>query len=126
MDVSCVIFAKTVEHLVQFYQPVLGADIVEAAKSHTVLAHATGDLVIHAIPAAVAKKITLADPPEPRSSAAIKPVFTIDSLQRVYSVAQAAGGAMKSLDSAWDIRGFLVVDGWDPEGNVVQFKQRKQ
>jgi len=23
----------------------------------------------------------------------------------------------------WRIRGFIVLDGWDPEGNVIQFKQ---
>jgi hypothetical protein len=24
---------------------------------------------------------------------------------------------------AWRFRGHIVLDGWDPEGNVVQFKQ---
>jgi hypothetical protein len=27
------------------------------------------------------------------------------------------------MKQAWRFRGFVVLDGWDPEGNVVQFKQ---
>jgi hypothetical protein len=27
------------------------------------------------------------------------------------------------MKQAWRIRGYVVLDGWDPEGNVVQFKQ---
>jgi hypothetical protein len=32
-------------------------------------------------------------------------------------------GHLKPLKQAWHFRGFVVLDGWDPEGNIVQFKQ---
>ena len=34
------------------------------------------------------------------------------------------GGYLKPAEAAWHYRGCAVLDGWDPEGNVVQFKQR--
>ena len=34
-----------------------------------------------------------------------------------------SGGFLKPAEAAWRIRGMLVLDGCDPEGNVVQFKQ---
>ena len=121
---SCVVFAKDVNRLVSFYQPLLNATVTESAKSHTVLVAEKAEVVIHAIPAAVAKSIVIGEPPKPRGETAIKPVFIVDSLQRVYAVCQENGGGMKPLDSVWDIRGYQVLDGWDPEGNVLQFKQR--
>ena len=122
---SCVIFAKDTKCLAAFYQQVLAAEIVESAKSHTVLSSKGVELVVHGIPAAVAKKIHIEEPPAQRITAPVKPVFVIDSLQRVNDVCQELGGGMKSMDLAWDIRGYRVLDGWDPEGNIVQFKEAK-
>jgi catechol-2,3-dioxygenase len=42
----------------------------------------------------------------------------------VREVAEWTGGYLKPLEGAWHFRGCVVLDGWDPEGNVVQFKQR--
>ena len=53
-----------------------------------------------------------------------KPAFFVESLEAVRSVAEATGGYLKPLEGAWHFRGATVLDGWDPEGNVVQFKQR--
>lgn len=33
------------------------------------------------------------------------------------------GGHLKPAAGAWRFRGHVVLDGWDPEGNIVQFKQ---
>ena len=120
---SCVIFAKDVSRLVDFYRQVLNAEVVELARSHTVLVASQSEIVIHGVSVAVAKSIVIEDPPVLRSSLPIKPVFEVDSLQRVREVTKSVGGGLKRINSAWNIRGYSVLDGWDPEGNLVQFKQ---
>ena len=77
---SCVIFAKDVSRLVDFYRQVLNAEVVELARSHTVLMASQSEIVIHGVSVAVAKSIVIEDPPVLRSSLPIKPVFEVDSL----------------------------------------------
>jgi hypothetical protein len=69
----------------------------------------------------MAKKIQ--SPPKCRDDAAMKPTFVVDDLEVVRASAKANGGYLKPIKQAWRIRGFVVLDGWDPEGNVLQFKQ---
>jgi predicted enzyme related to lactoylglutathione lyase len=47
----------------------------------------------------------------------------VDDLEVVRAAAKANGGFLKPIKQAWRIRGFIVLDGCDPEGNVIQFKQ---
>jgi hypothetical protein len=39
-------------------------------------------------------------------------------------VVAANGGRLKPPEAQWRFRGTTVLDGWDPEGNVVQLRQR--
>jgi hypothetical protein len=41
----------------------------------------------------------------------------------VRAAAKVNGGYLKPIKQAWRIRGYIVLDGTDPEGNVIQFKQ---
>ena len=41
-----------------------------------------------------------------------------------YALAPTLGGAIKPPEAEWEARGFRAVDGHDPEGNVVQFRER--
>jgi len=120
---SCVIFAKDVERLSRFYEEALSATVTESETSHVVLSTDTFDVVIHAIPKAVANTITIETPAVPRSSSAIKPAFVVDSLERLSGVCDEHDAFLKPVTSAWSIRGARVLDGHDPEGNVVQFKE---
>lgn len=119
-----VIFAKDLKRVSAFYQEVLNLKITETEKSHIVLRGGSIEIVIHAIPAKVASSITISDPPKLRASTAIKPAFIVDDLEAVKAAAQATGGTLKPIKGAWKIRGAKVVDGSDPEGNIVQFKQQ--
>jgi ribosomal protein S18 acetylase RimI-like enzyme len=118
-----VVFAKDTQRVSLFYQHTLGLQVVAADRHHQLLRGAQHELVIHAIPAAVAKGITIAEPPEPRDETPLKPSFVVASLADVRAAAQATGGYLKPYAGAWHIRGYQVLDGWDPEGNIVQFKQ---
>lgn len=118
-----VVYAKNKERVSAFYQQALGLDVVESALSHDVL-HGRGyEVVVHAIPPEHAAEIEIARPPEPREETPFKPTFVVPSLNEVRRAAEATGGYLAPAASAWFFRGQLILDGWDPEGNIVQFKQ---
>jgi predicted enzyme related to lactoylglutathione lyase len=118
-----VVFAKHKERVSAFYQQTLGLAPVESAASHDLLRGQGYEVVVHAIPAGIAAGITIAQPPAPREETPFKPTFTVASLAEVRRAAEATGGFLKPEAGAWRFRGHVVLDGWDPEGNIVQFKQ---
>ena len=121
---ACVIFAKSKKRVSAFYQQALGLVAEESQPSHDLLVGPGVEIVIHAIPRQIAATIQLAKPVEPRDETPIKPTFVVADLEVVRAAAKKTGGYLKPLEGAWHIRGCTVLDGWDPEGNVVQFKQR--
>ena len=118
-----VIFAKSPKKVAAFYRQTLGLTVAEETTSHLLLVGPGIELVIHAIPRAISARITITRPPTVRDETPIKPAFLVADLEAVRAAAAATGGALKPRDGAWHIRGALVLDGWDPEGNVVQFRQ---
>jgi predicted enzyme related to lactoylglutathione lyase len=118
-----VVFAKSKPRVSAFYRQTLRLDVVESDTTHDLLRGHGYEVVVHAIPRRVAAGIVIADPPEPREETPFKPTFVVPSLDDVRVAAQATGGFLKPRAGAWHFRGHEVLDGWDPEGNVVQFKQ---
>ena len=118
-----VVFAKNKQRVSAFYQQTLDLAIIESDSSHDLLRNNVYEVVIHAIPKKYAAGITIATPPEPRDETPMKPTFVVGSLAHVRSAAEATGGHLKPEAGAWHFRGHIVLDGWDPEGNIVQFKQ---
>jgi hypothetical protein len=119
-----VVFAKNKTRMSAFYTQTLALVPEESAASHDVLRGHGCEVVIHAIPKRYAVDIKIARPPALREDTPFKPVFIVDSLDAVRTAAKKTGGGLKPIESAWRIRGFIVLDGWDPEGNLVQFKQK--
>jgi hypothetical protein len=97
--------------------------LFEEASSHDVLRGHGMEVVVHAIPRKIAAENKITQPPAVREDTPIKPTFVVASLEVVRAAAQATGGYLKPLEGAWHFRGATVLDGHDPEGNVVQFKQ---
>jgi len=81
------------------------------------------EVVIHTIPRKYAAGISVSKPPESRDETPFKPSFVVPSLAAVRRAAESTGGYLKPEEGAWRFRGHVVLDGWDPEGNIVQFKQ---
>lgn len=119
-----VVFAKDKRRVSAFYQRALELKVVEKSASHHLLRGPGIEIVVHAIPRAIAAEITITRPPAIREETPLKPTFYVRDLERVRAEANATGGWLKPAEQAWTIRGATVLDGWDPEGNVVQFKQR--
>jgi hypothetical protein len=119
-----VVFAKNVKRVSLFYQATLLLVPEESAASHHLLRGGGYEVVVHAIPRKIASQIPITRPPEPRMDMAFKPTFIVSDLGAVRLAAEKTGGYLKPAEGAWRFRGCTVLDGWDPEGNVVQFKQR--
>jgi predicted enzyme related to lactoylglutathione lyase len=122
-----VVFAKNKKRVSAFYQQTLGLTVEESDTSHDLLRGQGYEVVIHTIPRKYAAEITIEKPPKPREETPLKPTFVVASLADVRRAVEATGGYLKPEAGAWHFRGHTVLhtvlDGWDPEGNVVQFKQ---
>lgn len=118
-----VIFAKDIRRVAAFYEAVAGLAVAEAAKDHIVLRSTTMELVLHGIPARIARQIQISSPPELREDSALKPFFPVASLARAREQAAALGGGLSPAEREWEARGFRACDGFDPEGNVLQCRQ---
>lgn len=118
-----VVFAKNKQRVSAFYQQTLELVVQESDTSHDLLRGQGYEVVVHAMPRKVAAGITVSTPPQPREDTPFKPTFVVASLAQVRRAAEATGGYLKPEASAWHFRGHTVLDGWDPEGNIVQFKQ---
>ena len=117
------VFAKQVDKVSLFYQQALGLKVEVSDKTHDLLVGQNYEVVVHAISKAYAQSIEIESPPKRRDDVALKPTFVVDDLEVVRAAAKANGGFLKPIKQAWRIRGFIVLDGCDPEGNVIQFKQ---
>ncbi len=121
---GAVLYAKDVERVAAFYSTVLGLQIADRDEEHVVLESPGFQLVVLSIPREIRQTITIAVPPVRRAMAAIKPVFFVPSITRVRASAEACGGVMNAANEEWSFHGFTVCDGLDPEGNVIQFREK--
>lgn len=118
-----VVFAKNKKRVSAFYRRTLGLSVIEEAASHDLLRGPGVEVVVHAIPRKIAAEIKITRPPQRREETPLKPTFFVPDLEQVRAEAHATGGSLKPKEGAWLIRGATVLDGCDPEGNIVQFKE---
>ena len=116
-------FAKEKALVSAFYRLTLGLEVVESEASYDLLRGPGHEVLVQAIPPHFAQEIRIARPPEPREETPFKPTFVVASLAQVRRAVEATGGLLKAEAAVWRFRGHLVLDGWDPEGNIVQFQQ---
>ena len=121
---AAVIYVKQLATLRRFYQATTGLALVQEADGHVVLASPAFELVLVAMPAAIADTIHIASPPLRREDTPIKLVFVVDSLARIRDLAATLGGELNPAGQECIFGGQRVCDGHDPEGNVLQFRQR--
>jgi predicted enzyme related to lactoylglutathione lyase len=120
---GAVLFAKDLPRLASFYESVAGLSITISESDVIVLESSTMQLVLHGIPARIARTITIASPPTLRSDTAVKLVFAVASLAQARADAVRFGGALNATKKEFEARGIRACDGHDPEGNVIQFRE---
>ena len=120
---GCVVFAKNKKRVSAFYQQTLGLDVEKSEPTHDLLRGSGCEVVVHGIPRKYAADIKIGKPVQPREDTPFKPTFVVTNLDAVRVAAANTGGYLNPKERAWRFLGYIVLDGWDPEGNIVQFKQ---
>lgn len=118
---GALIYAKSLALVADFYRELLGMRVLHADADHQVLESADLQLIIHAIPPAIAATFTIAVPPAPREEQAIKLFFTVDSLAAAEPIAAARGGMI--FGGEYLGPGFRARNGCDPEGNIFHLRE---
>jgi predicted enzyme related to lactoylglutathione lyase len=119
---GAVLYAKDVPRVSAFYAGVAGMAVTHTEADHVVLESAALQLVVVAIPAAIAATIEIAQPAQRRTDTPIKLAFSVSSLDAAREAAPRLGGALNPVEREWIYQQHRVCDGHDPEGNVVQFR----
>lgn len=115
------VYAKDAPRLVAFYMAIIGMRQLHSASDLTVLEADGVQLLVHAIPPAIAATIDISVPPEPRDTTALKFFFTVPSLALARRTALQLGGDV--VQQEWLGPGFRVGNAIDPEGNIFQLRE---
>lgn len=115
------LYAKDLQRLATFYAAVLGMSRTQPAEDLVVLTSPDIQLVIHAMPSAIADSITITVPPRKRENSAMKFFFTVPSIAAAQEIAATLGGVV--FPEQWAGPGFNVRNACDPEGNVFQIRE---
>ncbi|AZC24314.1 VOC family protein [Pseudomonas sessilinigenes] len=118
-----VLYSLDPQALARFYAALLGWPISDQQPDYLQLQHQGMELTLIQVPAAIAARIVLQDPPLPRSDSACKPVFWISDLDQARQRAASAGGRLYEPEREWRFKDARVCDGIDPEGNIFQLRQ---
>jgi len=121
---GAVLFAAHLDRIATFYSVVLGLTEVNRADDHILLESPGFQLVVHRISGGGPVASDTISPPIPRTAAAFKPVFFVPSISRVREISARYGGVTEPANREWTFRGVTVCDGHDPEGKVIQFRER--
>ena len=110
--------------MAQFYVGVAGFVVAHSEPELMVLESPAQQLILHGIPKHIARTIVVTSPPTRREETAVKLVFPVESIAKARSEAPALGGELNPSKKEFEARGFRACDGHDPEGNVIQFRER--
>jgi len=115
------IYAKDIHRLARFYEAVAEMRPVTETPEMIVLASPDLQLLVHAIPPAIAATIEIRTPPIRREDTALKFFLTVASLATARTTAAEYGGDVGHEN--WRGPGFTVCNAVDPEGNVFQLRE---
>lgn len=108
------IFVKDLDRMTRFYRDAIGLAPRTPSDDWVELDAGGATLALHAIPAELARGITIADPPVAREETPMKLVFEVADLDAARRHLISHGAVM------FDVRPWGACDGLDPEGNVFQ------
>jgi predicted enzyme related to lactoylglutathione lyase len=121
---GAVVYVTDLRRMTAFYEVCFGMSMVQVDDEFCVLAADDWDLSLVSVPAAVAATFVITDPPRRREGSPMKLVFDVASIESLRPVVAARGGGIDPGETVWEFRGHRHLDCIDPEGNVVQMRQR--
>ncbi len=117
---GAVVFVSDPARVAAFYRDVADMTVVHADPQHQVLQIPGLQLTVHAIRGAD----PVAEPAQPREDSYLKLCFPVASIAAARVTAAARGGLIRPVEAEWQARGFRACDGHDPEGNVIQVREK--
>ena len=125
MAAAVIVYVKDLARMRAFYERCFELSAVAAGDDEfCILASDDWELSLVAMPEAVAATVVIGDPPARRERSPIKLSFDVASIEGLRAVITSAGGCVDPIESAWEFRGSRHLDCVDPEGNVVQLRER--
>jgi predicted enzyme related to lactoylglutathione lyase len=122
---AAVVYVRDLRRMRDFYEACFGMSVLESGgDEYCVLASEDWSVSLVAVPATIAATWAITDPPERREETPVKLAFEVANIEELRAVITRTGGQADPAGSAWDFRGFRHLDCLDPEGNVVQLRQR--
>jgi predicted enzyme related to lactoylglutathione lyase len=125
MNLSAVIYVKNLETMSLFYESVLELTRQEPLSNEfCVLIGKKFTLSLVVMPEGIAPNFDAFNRPKRRSGSPIKLSFEVDEVEATLRTIGPLGGVTDELSTAWEWNGFRHLDFTDPEGNVVQIRQK--
>ena len=121
---SAVLFVADVPSMNRFYREVASMNVVHEDFEHAVLEAVGFQLTIHALKTEPAPRRDSQGNVLVREDSYWKLCFPVESIAAARLRALELGGVIKSHEHEWSARGFRACDGRDPEGNVLQLRER--
>lgn len=107
---------------IEFYSKLLDANIAHESDGFAEVSSATNSVLLHHLPEQYRAQVPLAAQLATQDEVAIKPVFTVESLE---ASRQRTAGTFGSFADTKNTYGeFTYQDVVDPEGNVIQLQQK--
>lgn len=120
--INLVLYAKNIERVSAFYETILGLPRLESENEFVCIGGLDFQIIVVQAPKQLVEHLHISTPPVLRSETPLKHSFLVDDLERASAAAASTGGGAKPISEAWSWRGQLHLDGYDPEGNIVQFR----
>jgi predicted enzyme related to lactoylglutathione lyase len=125
MAAAAIVYVKDLARMRAFYERCFGLSVAaDGDDEFCILASHDWELSLVALPEAVAATVVVSDPPARREQSPIKLAFAVASIEGLRAVVTNAGGHMDPIESTWEFRSRRHLDCVDPEGNVVQLRER--
>jgi predicted enzyme related to lactoylglutathione lyase len=124
MTYGAVVYAKDLGGVARFYEAVCGLPVTSESDEVVTLGSDTFEVAVVKIPEAIAVRIEITSPPVRREDTPVKVVFPVADLDAARIAAARFGGVVDPADHECSRGGWTRCDGHDPEGNVLQVRQR--
>lgn len=117
--VSAVLFVKDLPSVATFYVQALGMNDLASDEHHSRLGCRGFELVVQQIPQHIADGIVIEQPPQRRTSGAIRLDFPLRNVPERRRKARELGGGIDDAPPGWADPSAKFFLGYDPEGNQL-------
>lgn len=121
---SGVVFVADVSACSAFYRDVAAMTELHRDDDHVVLESRGFQLTVHRLAGEPSVQRDADGRMPIRYDTYVKLCFPVESIAAARTAAKEKGGAIKPPEAEWEARGFRACDGHDPEGNVIQVRER--